>query len=1016
MARWDEILSLPVQSPPTLEFSAADIVWSKVEGWRDKLDRVALIPFARVDDFVRGESANKDCPTRFHVEARRRRPTNASYKPKVDGILEYILYWCSFGPDDHRKGGIVRPSRNTYVPKNKNAGRPNTKRGCTCHFIVKRLIAEPSVALIIYNDDKHVDKNGLPCHGPQDKKAAGTRAMFAPYISEDLRLRVLSLLYVGVSVETIMQRHNESVEKQGGPCNRDDLLTHRYVRRQERSIRRSEYELDPDDARSIRMWVESHQSHVFFYEDFSDYDPFTLGIQTDWQLQQMIRFGNCSLVASDSRFGTNKLKYPLHSLIVFNSDNKAIPVAWVIAPRFSSADTYRWMRALYNRVRTKDPTWKLAGFIVDDPLADVPTIRDVFQCSVLISFWRVRLSWHKNLVKRCIESEMRAEILKRLGQAVDGICRGHGTVDSFDEFMEDFMDASDFMDYFKAVWYPRIGTWITALKTLPIASQETSAAMEFYHNQLKLRLLNEKDHGVYQRADWLVDKLGTKVHSYFWLDEYSGKDDFARYWKDEWVSGLTSWRKALKIPDSNVVIEGRCAKVTDQHDRDKVYVVWNPGSQFGICNCSWAETGYLCEHMLKVISVCRKKGSIMPSISLFQYNQALIEILNCSRHDSLIRDHAISLAVSVQNQLNALIDVGSRQTSVDTIEKQTADTIEQQAVGVVSVHRCKELINDSHSVNMEVSSHNEKGSVDEPDTPVIIANDSGSELIHQVGSESGVCGVTAEEEICCASAGVGPSLICISPPGLASVDEIVSSDCFSKDDTEAAISINPTSKDTTCVGQNGFEEVISNKDCLQSLMDKERLAVNMPPSTIDCMKQCDVTHQSGSCKDDAELTVHSDKADANSLSEQASPSLSVPNESNMVVAMTKTLSGIKDNQMEESHGVNETPTEDACTINNDAPLDENFQEATIDSNICHDAKAVDRAMSSCSSGSHPSMLSDGVDDEAQETESCEVPLSGKPSLTRCNLKRSAEDDNCDYKPIHTKRVKTSDEHVDIVIG
>lgn len=52
---------------------------------------------------------------------------------------------------------------------------------------------------------------------------------------------------------------------------------------------------------------------------------------------------------------------------------------------------------------------------------------------------------------------MRAEILKRLGQAVDGICRGHGTVDSFDEFMEDFMDASDFMDYFKAVWYPRIG-------------------------------------------------------------------------------------------------------------------------------------------------------------------------------------------------------------------------------------------------------------------------------------------------------------------------------------------------------------------------------------------------------------------------------------------------------------------------------------------------------------------------------------------------------------------------------
>ena len=55
------------------------------------------------------------------------------------------------------------------------------------------------------------------------------------------------------------------------------------------------------------------------------------------------------------------------------------------------------------------------------------------------------------------------------------------------------------------------GSWTTAIKTLPLASQETCAAMEFYHNQLKVRLLNEKKPGVYQRADWLVDKLGTKV-------------------------------------------------------------------------------------------------------------------------------------------------------------------------------------------------------------------------------------------------------------------------------------------------------------------------------------------------------------------------------------------------------------------------------------------------------------------------------------------------------------------------
>lgn len=85
------------------------------------------------------------------------------------------------------------------------------------------------------------------------------------------------------------------------------------------------------------------------------------------------------------------------------------------------------------------------------------SIRDVFQCSVLISTWRARHAWHKNIVKKCSESETRAEILHQLGCAVDDICKGHGTVDLFKDCMDDFIDSSNFMDYFKAVWYPRLG-------------------------------------------------------------------------------------------------------------------------------------------------------------------------------------------------------------------------------------------------------------------------------------------------------------------------------------------------------------------------------------------------------------------------------------------------------------------------------------------------------------------------------------------------------------------------------
>ncbi|KAF8412439.1 hypothetical protein HHK36_000403 [Tetracentron sinense] len=971
MARWDEILSLPVQNPPTLEFSSAEMVWSKVEGWRDNIDRVALIPFARVDDFVRGESSNKDCPTRFHVEARRRRPPEMPYKPKVDGILEYILYWCSFGPDDHRKGGIVRPSRSTYVPKKKSAGRPNTKRGCTCHFIVKRLIAEPSVALIIYNQEKHVDKKGLPCHGPQDKKAAGTRAMFAPYISDDLRLRVLSLLYVGVSVETIMQRHNESVERQGGPCNRDDLLTHRYVRIQERNIRRSTYELDTDDAVSIKMWVESHQSHVFFYEDFSDSDPFILGIQTEWQLQQMIRFGNRSLLAADSRFGTNKLKYSIHSILVFNSENKAIPVAWIITPRFASGDAHKWIRALYSRVRTKDPTWKLAGFIVDDPSVDVLAIREVFQCSILICFWRVRHAWHKNLVQKCSETEMRVEISRRLEQAVYSICKGIGNADVFEDFMEDFVDCSDFLDYFKAIWYPRIGMWTTALKTLPLASQETCAAMECYHHQLKLRLLNEKDPSVYQRADWLVNKLGTKVHSYFWLDEYSGKDEFARYWKDEWMSGLTSWRRALEIPDTDVTFEGSCVKVISQHDRENAHVVWNPGSEFAICDCNWSGLGNLCKHVIKVSKICREKGSALTSISLFEYNQALVNMLYCPPHDSLIRDHAVSLAVCVQMQLNALVDQESSQTALGPVEKQIGNG--------GSANEDRDAVNESQGTNENILFSNENASEVGYEAQGGVAGDLGGEkVIDRVAYVNGVCCESVEQIISSSKMDVDPLSICTFPSELLPVVGIASTDGLSENGERELIAAGPgtgtsenlSSHDDAFAIRNGAHDDIPNKDCHEkmignvfcgnvlegtitiSLMDVDPQSIEIPLQTFQTFEKCTMSSDNGICSNVAESTVISNTMDVvDPHLSQTSPSVSMPVELQPVdvIKSTDTMSENGGRDLENGSDMSNLPSiGNGFTLGgveggmaNESCHDDVIDWLASDNGIsCHDAKGA----------------------------------------------------------------------------
>jgi hypothetical protein len=86
--------------------------------------------------------------------------------------------------------------------------------------------------------------------------------------------------------------------------------------------------------------------------------------------------------------------------------------------------------------------------------------REVFQCPVLISLWRIRHAWHKNLVNKCSDNEKRSAMAKFLGDAISSICKGSGDVELFETFMQDFVDCSGFLDYFKALWFPRLGQFI----------------------------------------------------------------------------------------------------------------------------------------------------------------------------------------------------------------------------------------------------------------------------------------------------------------------------------------------------------------------------------------------------------------------------------------------------------------------------------------------------------------------------------------------------------------------------
>lgn len=719
MPRMEDILNLPVQDPPSAEFSAAQLNWVKVDGGRQGGDDIALIPFSRVGDFVRGESTNVECPASFRIESRRKRAEGSLSRPRVDGYLEYTIYWCSYGPEDYRDSESGQGDSNNNKPasgKGSRPGRRHMMRGCLCHFTVKRLYTRPSIALMIYNQRNHVDKTGLPCHGSLDRDAVGTRAMYAPRISDELRQRIMSLLYVGISMDNIMQNHIETVEKHGGPSNRDDLLTRNDVRNMERVIRQSLYELDANDLLSIRTWVQRHQKHVFFYQDHSVAEPFILGIQTEWQLQQMIRFGHNSYIAADCTFGSKKLKYPLYTLLVFNSHQIALPIAWIITSSFASQQAHKWMAALCDKVHLKDPKWKPYAFMIDDAAADFSIIRELFQCRILLCLWRIRRAWLRNIVKQCCNIDVQQEMFRRLGCILYTTRNGPTAMDAVEEFMQIFVDQNAFLEYFKTKWLPKIEIWVSAMRTLPLANQEMHGAIEAYHARLKLKLLNESNAAAFQRVDWLVHTLTTELHSYYWFDQYSEESGSFRNVRDELIVP-SSWQKALQLPDIDVILDEddlRYVKVVCQSDRTKAYIVWNPGSEFAFCDCFWSRLGNLCKHVIKVNIICRNLQLARPSLALQTYRQIMLNLLQNPPDDPIVLDHAIAHATRMQSDIKGLAELSNQGLLQPVLQfeahSQGFENPRPQAVPTVDRiakrHKTSSPRTNATSVLLDVAGHN----------------------------------------------------------------------------------------------------------------------------------------------------------------------------------------------------------------------------------------------------------------------------------------------------------------------
>jgi hypothetical protein len=246
-------------------------------------------------------------------------------------------YHCQYGPNDnashipvvtkdmyHKKRKL--DSKGKFVPNGKGHSGPRTsarmrgfgqRRGCQCGFLVKRLYLDPSIAEVTYHQMQHVNLKGCFCHGVTK---TGQKSRFSSHLSPQVREFIMEHLRLGLSIPQIMAKHRkrflETCER-GEELTRDLFICDQDIRNVAGHLAIETYKRDKNDAKSVRMWVQEHPHLVFYYKESGvhvrgaitrDNMSFTIGIQTTWQQDMMLKHGHKKAVSIDVTFATNENK------------------------------------------------------------------------------------------------------------------------------------------------------------------------------------------------------------------------------------------------------------------------------------------------------------------------------------------------------------------------------------------------------------------------------------------------------------------------------------------------------------------------------------------------------------------------------------------------------------------------------------------------------------------------------------------------------------------------------------
>ena len=166
------------------------------------------------------------------------------------------------------------------------------------------------------------------------------------------------------------------------------------------------------------------------------------------------------------------------------------------------------------------------------------------------------------------------------------------SMQKFAELKDTYQSAKTFFVYFEKTWIPKLRMWVKGYRTVPHANQDTNAAVESYHNNLKsiLRITRGGLEG--RRIDWLIYHLAKDILTHYWYAVQCKLYGFIKNGKAEGMVASAVLR-ARDIPDAHVVFDEdhQIAYVASQNHLPSIYAVKSPHSDWASCDCPLGKMG-----------------------------------------------------------------------------------------------------------------------------------------------------------------------------------------------------------------------------------------------------------------------------------------------------------------------------------------------------------------------------------------------------------------------------------------